>query len=51
MKYKNIIIMKYGYHANVDFSVNLCNYEVGIGNSKGKSLKEYFCGRLDKACA
>ena len=34
-----------------DKDINLCEYEVGIGNSKGKTLSEYFRYRVDKACA
>lgn len=31
--------------------INLCDYEVGIGPSKGKKLEDYFKFRVDKACA
>lgn len=34
-----------------DMDINLCDYEIGIGNSKGKKLNEYLNGRVDKACA
>ena len=35
----------------VDFSINLNDYEIAIGPSKGKKLSQYFQGRVDKACA
>lgn len=35
----------------VNFEINLCDYEIAIGSSKGKCLKDYFGGRVDKACA
>ena len=35
----------------VDFDINLYDYEVEIGNSKGKSLADYFKLRVDKVCA
>ncbi len=31
--------------------INLCDYKVGIGNSKDKPLVDYFKFRVDKACA
>lgn len=34
-----------------DFEINLCEYEVSVGASKGKSISEYFKGRVDKCCA
>lgn len=34
-----------------DFYINLSEYEIAIGNSKGKNLAEYLNGRVDKACA
>lgn len=35
----------------VDFDINLNDYEVGIGNNKGKSFEEYIGHRIDKGCA
>jgi len=35
----------------VDIRVNLCDYEIAIGPSKGKNLSDYMKGRVDKACA
>ena len=34
-----------------DFEIDLGNYEIAIGNSKGKNLADYLNGRVDKACA
>lgn len=34
-----------------DFEIDLSNYEIAIGNSKGKNLADYLNGRVDKACA
>lgn len=34
-----------------DFEIDLKDYVVAIGNSKGKSLVDYLNGRIDKACA
>lgn len=35
----------------VDMEINLYDYEIGIGASTGKCLKDYFGGRVDKAIA
>ncbi len=34
-----------------NFEINLKDYEIAIGKSKGKNLSEYLQGRVDKACA
>lgn len=34
-----------------DFEIDLYDYEIAIGDSKGKNLAEYLNGRVDKACA
>lgn len=34
-----------------DFDINLSDYEIAIGKSKGKNLTNYLNGRVDKACA
>lgn len=39
---KNIIVC--------DFFIDLANYVIPIGNSKGKILSDYMRGRVDKAC-
>lgn len=33
-----------------DFLIDLANYIIPIGNSKGRILSNYICGRVDKAC-
>ncbi len=35
----------------VNMDINLYDYKIGIGASAGKCLKDYFRGRVDKACA
>ena len=34
-----------------NFEIDLKDYEIAIGKSKGKNLSEYLRGRVDKACA
>jgi len=34
----------------VDLEVNLAEFEVGVGPSRGKAADEYLKGRIDKAC-
>lgn len=34
-----------------DINIDLGSYKVAIGPSKGRSVEEYFSGRVDKACA
>ena len=34
-----------------DINIDLSSYEVAVGPSKGKSVENYFSGRVDKACA
>lgn len=34
-----------------DFNVDLNEYQISVGASKGKSASEYFRGRVDKCCA
>lgn len=49
----NILGSKYAIVASkfqkCDFEIYLSDYEIAIGNSKGKSLEDYFKGRVDKA--
>lgn len=51
----NVLGSKYAIVANklqkCDFEINLYDYEIAIGNSKGKPLGDYLKGRVDKACA
>lgn len=35
----------------VDFEIDLADYIVGVGPSRGRSLSEYIGDRVDKACA
>ena len=34
-----------------NFEIDLKDYEIAVGKSKGKNLSEYLQGRVDKACA
>lgn len=51
----NVLGSKYAIVASklqkCDFEIDLSDYEIAIGNSKGKKLGDYFKGRIDKACA
>lgn len=46
---KYALIIKNLQKCNLE--IDLEDYEIAIGKSKGKKLSEYFQGRVDKACA